>query len=234
MKISDDYISTPDAIEKLFNIKLSEYKQFKDLIYSFVRHRSQKKQSFLEVKKESQASPSASNKSDLLIHRSSLIKLYNAVILQAFFLETKKVKLIFSSTEKRTQAADLIECILRNRQTILATKLQSNKVSQLIDLLRSENSLETNELPNPFEELPQLSLSQMTSLLQSLVAQSAVLSHDGSNMLLHFFNDDLEEAYQASLNVNSQLPIIKKYQSFIQNRYREAKEFDDTLDGLLN
>ncbi|MDB1124685.1 hypothetical protein [Vibrio algarum] len=99
--------------------------------------------------------------------------------------------------------------------------------------MNSNKALDKIVLPNPFTELPQLSLSGMTSVTQALIAQSAVLSQ-GQTMMLHFFNDELELAYNASLNIDCSSPTLDRYRSLIHTRYNEAKSFDSLLDNLLN
>jgi len=229
---SDGYISAPDAIWKLFKVRLSEHKAFKDLTYSFIRNRSEGK-SFLDSKEELQSNAGANLRNNHFIHKNSLTKLYNAIILQAFFIETKKVKAIFSNPKMRKRAVDLMAVILKDRQCILGITLQPSEVEVLLNVMNSDASLDTVRLPNPFSELPQLSLSGMTSVTQALIAQSASLSQ-GSSMMLHFFNGDLEEAYQASCLLNPTDPVLKKYCSLVQQQYHEATEFDNLLDDLLN
>ncbi|MGR5060300.1 hypothetical protein ACPV3O_18785 [Vibrio rotiferianus] len=227
MKSNDSYISTPDAIRKLFNIKLAEHKSFKDLVYPLVRSKG-----FFEVKKESMAL--GSTKYHLLIANSSLTKLHNAVLLQGFFADSKRVKNIFTHHEKRVEAAAFLETVIIGRQSILAVGIQPSRLSELIEKLKSEHiDLNKEKLPNPFKELPQLSLNGVTSVMQALLAQSALLTH-GESMVMHFFNQDIEKAYLAACSLKNTTPALASYQSHIKQKYLEAVEFDELLNNLLN
>ncbi|MGV3002729.1 hypothetical protein [Vibrio sp. E150_018] len=227
MKSDDSYISTPDAIWKLFNIKLAEHKSFKDLVYPLVRSKG-----FLEVKKEPMAL--GSTKHHLLIASSSLTKLHNAVLLQGFFADSKRIKDTFAHPKKRIEAAAFLETIIIGRQSILTVGIQTITLSELIVKLKSEHiDLNKEKLPNPFKELPQLYLNGVTSVMQALLAQSAQLTQ-GESMVMHFFNQDIEKAYLAACSLKSTTPALARYQSHIKQKYLEAVEFDDLLHNLLN
>nr|WP_252724429.1 hypothetical protein [Vibrio hepatarius] len=211
----------------MFKIQLSKHKAFKDLVYPLVRSKG-----FLNIRKEPMGG--GSSKQHLLIAPDSLIKLNNAILLQGFFSDSKRVKSIFNKNSKRREAAEFIEILMSNRLSILGSTLQSNALHQLIFTLKSlDIDLAKEKLPNPFCELPQLSLDGMTSLMQVLLAKSAVLTK-GESMMIHFLNNDLEKAYQASLLLDSSVPILMQYKAQIQKQYIEATEFDNLLDNLLN
>lgn len=224
--MKSDAISPPDAIRMLFSVELSEYKGFKDLVYPLIRNKG-----FLNVNKEHMGG--ASNKHHLLIARDSLNKFYNAVLLQGFFADSKRVRLIFSDKEKRLEAGEFLDIILSERQSILGVGLQSSKLVEFIQIIKSNISLAEYRLPNPFIELPQLSLNGLTSVMQVLLAQSAVLMH-GETMMLHYLNGDIEKAYQAACLFEPTDKILTKYHVLICQQYKEAKEFEDLLDYLLN
>lgn len=234
VEFDKDYIGAPEAIQRLFSIELSKHKEFKDSIYSFIRHRGNGT-AFLKVKDVPQINTGASSRNNLFIHESSLPKLHNAIILQAFFPSTQKTKAIFTDTKKRKQAAKLMRFILQDRQSVLGMKMQSKKVDQLLDIMDSNKQLDKNKLPNPFPELPQISLEGITSITQAILTQSASLTHlHGEAMLLHHFNGELEEAYKASILLISDTVILQEYQKIIQAQYSEAREFDSFLEILLN
>ncbi len=219
-------LTPPEAIRSLFSIELSEHKGFKDLVYPLVRSKG-----FLDIHKEHMGG--SSNKHHLLISRDSLDKLYNAVLLQGFFADSKRVRSIFSDEEKRAEATELLTIIFSNRQSSLGIAIQSDQLAHLIEIMKSNISLCEIRLPNPFAELPQLSLNGLTSIMQALLAQSAVLTH-GETMMAHYLNGDLEKANNAACALNSDDPTIVKYQLLIHAQYQQAKEFDNLLDNLLN
>lgn len=221
-----DGLSPPDAIRKLFSVELSEHKSFKDLVYPLVRSKG-----FLIVNKEQMGI--GSEKNHLLIARESLNKFHNAVLLQSFFADSKRVKAIFTDSGKRMEAAEFLNVILAGRQSIIGVSIQSEALEQFINIMKSSVSLSENRLPNPFYELPQLSIGNITSVMQALLAQSAVLS-DGETMMLYYLNGDLEKAYEAASSLQTEHPVLSKYRSLIIQQYLEANEFDNLLDDLFN
>jgi len=227
VKYDGRYLSPPDAIWKLFKVRLSEHKAFKDLVYPLIRSKE-----FLNVRKEPMGI--GSNKHHLLIAPDSLIKLYNAALLQGFFADSKRIKDIFSHPKSRIEAADFLEKVVMGRQSILAVGIQTTALSELVVKLKSEHiDLSKEELPNPFQELPQLSLNGVTSVMQALLAQSALLTQ-GESMVMHFFNQDIEKAYHAACSLGNTTPTLAQYQALIKQKYLEAVEFDDLLNNLLN
>lgn len=221
----DNWLSPPNAIRHFFSIELSEHKGFKDLVYPLVRSKG-----FLKVSKEPMSMGSAKN--HLLIAPESLNKFYNAVLLQGFFADSKKIRDVFTNKENRIKAADFLEFIFSGRQSVLGIGLQNQAFTKLICQLKSDISLSEMRLENPFIELPQLSLNGMTSVMQVLLAQSAVLSTDES-MMIYFLNGELEKAYQASCQQQPKNALLKKYHALIQKQYHDANEFDNFLDNLI-
>ncbi|WP_143870666.1 hypothetical protein [Catenovulum sediminis] len=221
-----DGLSPPDAIRKLFSVELSEHKSFKDLVYPLVRSKG-----FLIVNKVQMGI--GSEKNHLLIARKSLNKFHNAVLLQGFFADSKRVKAIFGDSGKRMEAAEFLNVMLAGRQSIIGVGIQSEALDQFISIMKSKVSLSKNRLPNPFYELPQLSIGNITSVMQTLLAQSAVLS-DGETMMLYYLNGELEKAYEAASLLQTEHPVLSKYQSMITQQYIEANEFDNLLDDLFN
>lgn len=223
---SEERVSPPDAIRTLFSIELSEHKGFKDLVYPLIRSKG-----VLVVHKEHMGG--ASNKHHLLISSKSLNKLYNAVLLQGFFADSKRVRAIFSDGAKRFEAAEVLATILLDRQSILGVAIQPELLSEFISKMKSDISLSEERLPNPFYELPQLSINGVTSVMQALLAQSAVLT-SGDAMMTHYFNGELKKAYRAACKLDTDHPVLIKYQTLIHQRYQDAKQFDNLLDDLLN
>jgi hypothetical protein len=221
----DGWLSPPEAIRRLFSIELSKNKEFKDLVYPLVRSKD-----FLIIKKKSMSL--GSKKHHFLIAPESFDKLYNAVLLQGFFADSKKIKDIFTKKESRIKAADFLEFIFNGRQLVLGIELQNQALTELILQLRSVTSLSDMRLKNPFRELPQLSLNGMTSVMQVLLAQSAVLSTDES-MMIYYLNDELEKAYEISCQQQPKDAVLKKYHALIQKHYHDANEFDKLLDNLI-
>lgn len=227
MKSDDHGISIPNAIRKFFGVELAQHKAFKDLVYPLVRSKN-----FLKVTREPMGI--GSTKHHLLIDKDHLNKFYNAVLLQGFFADSKRVRTLFDDKNKRLEAAEFLDLIISSRQSVIGVAIQSQRFHQLIERLKSiETNLTTEPLPNPFKELPQLSLNGLTSVIQVLLAQSAVMS-EGESMVIQFLNGDLEKAYEYSCQLHTNDPYLRKYQTQIQKEYQEANEFDDLLKDLFD
>ncbi|WP_133408267.1 hypothetical protein [Parashewanella tropica] len=221
-----DYLSLPQAIKKLFGVELSENKALKDLVYPLARFpKSSPAKNFLNVVREK---IEYSDKYNILVPHASLIKLHNAMILQCIFADTKKVKDIFVERKKRTLAAEFIQMLLIDRQSVIGISLSADKSCRLVEILFSNNPLDEVKLPNPFEQLPILSGS---SLVQGILVQSAAISQ-GEKMMMHYLNGDLELAYQTSLSIRSTNEVINKYQLLIASEYQEAVDFDHLLENI--
>lgn len=220
-------LSIPRAIKKLFFIELSQYKGFKDRVYPLVKN---KNQDFIAARRKRMSSGS---RDELFISVDSLDKLHNAVILQGFFADTKRVKSLFSDKKKRAEATEFLSTIFAVHKSVYDEVLQAKELTRLIDIMHSETPLDSIRLPNPFIELPQLSINGLTTVMQALLAKSAVLSH-GEVMMMHYINGDLAQAYEEACKTKSESAVVMKYRSLIMHRYQEAKDFDNLLDDLLN
>lgn len=217
---SFDYISVSDAAKDLFGVQLSKYPKFKNAINALLKP--------LEIKHEKIEIISASERKKTRIYRDQLTKLFNAVLLQAFFTPAK-IKPIFSSNIARQNAADAIELLMMERQSVLGLGLYAQETIKFLDKLRGKEDLTITRLPNPFVELPQLSLDGVTNIMKELLTQSAALTECDS-MVLHYLNDDIEIAYLNACEINSSNELVSKYKEKIIQEYEAAKEFDKTLD----
>lgn len=217
---SFEYITVSDAAKDLFGIKLSKYPKFKNAINALLKP--------VEIKHEKVEIISASERKKTRIYRDQLTKLFNAVLLQAFFTPAK-IKPIFSNNKARHNAADAIELLMMERQSILGLGLYSQEMMKFLEMLRSSVDLTITRLPNPFVELPQLSLDGVTNIMKELLTQSAALTECDS-MVLHYLSDDIETAYVQACDINSSNDLVNKYKEKIIQEYLAAKEFDETLD----
>jgi len=215
-----DTISVSEAAKDLFGVKLSKYPKFKNAINALLKP--------VEIKHEKIEIISAAERKKTRIYRDQLTKLFNAVLLQAFFTPSK-IKPIFSNNKARQSAADAIELLMMERQSVLGLGLYSQEMLRFLELLRGTKDLTTARLPNPFVELPQLSLDGVTSIMKELLTQSAALTECDS-MVLTYLEDDLETAYKLACNVESSNDLVNKYKEKIIQEYQAAKEFDETLD----
>ncbi|BBB29880.1 hypothetical protein [Neptunomonas japonica] len=218
-------LQIPEAIKKLFGIDLAHYKPFKDLVYPLVRS------GFIQHKRKP-IPYSVSDRNHIWIAEGELIKLHNAILIQGVFTDTKTVKSFFEEKAKRVEKAKTIRYLLQDRQSATGIGLISYELQEFFKILESDEDLTSKNLPNPFIELPQLSLSGVTSLMQALLAQSAVISDDDS-MLLLYLDGQLEAAWGKAQHLESAHPILLKHKELINQEYLRATEFDQLLDDLI-
>lgn len=222
-----DMLSLADAITLLFDMELSKQPQIKHALNSLVRN------NVISNTKESLGGGLGS-RSRIWIHPDQLNLIFNAVILQGLFSETKKITKILEDSGKcnfRHEMADFAQVILLGRQSIVGISLLPDEVRDFINMLGSDTSLIDKRLPNPFKKLPQLVLSENTSTIQAILAQSTVLS-EGDTMMIHYLNGDLNNAWVAAQKLDTADSTLIKYKSLIEREYVDAQEFDELLDIL--
>jgi hypothetical protein len=217
---SFEYITVSEAAKELFGVKLSKYPKFKNAINALLKP--------VEIKHEKIEIISAADRKKTRIYRDQLTKLFNAVLLQAFFTPAK-IKPIFSNNKARQNAADAIELVMIERQSVLGLGLNAQEMMTFLEMLKGSEDLTITRLPNPFVELPQLSLDGVTNIMKELLTQSAALTECDS-MVLHYLNDDIEIAYSKACDINSSNELVNKFKEKITQEYFTAKEFDETLD----
>ena len=221
-ELSCNRLSPADAIQRLFGIKLSDFPLFKDDVNSLIR-----KKGFFKIYKERVV-----QREKVFIAMEELNKLHNAVLFQAFGLSPKRVVAIFSEKEHRQKEADLFSDLLFNRQSILGIGLLGANVDHFLSELKSDQDLSKVKLPNPFSELPQLVLSHETDVYRGLLVQSAVLN-SGDSMMTSYMEGNLKKAYKQAIAITPDNEILVKYKDLIINEYKQAKEFDQTLENFF-
>lgn len=155
----------------------------------------------------------------------------NAVLLQGVFTDAKLVIKLFNSAAERHSHAQWARELLLERQSVASLALAHENLLGFLKLLESGADLKTHELPNPFpESLPQIGLASYGgNLLRALAVQTAALSV-GDNMMLHYLNGELEQAFRCANTLDTDNALLLQYRSLIIREYEHAKEFDDLLD----
>ncbi|TCK09134.1 hypothetical protein [Marinobacterium mangrovicola] len=226
MTDKNDGILLADAIQKLFGIKLAKHKKFKEQMESLMRS------GLIEYRK-APIEFTASSRNHKLIDRQQLTKLHNAVLLHAFFPMPKVITDIFSDHSKRLEQANVISLLLTGRNSVAGIGLLRQEVLRFLEALKSDQDLTVTRLPNPFQELPQLSFGGISNVMQALLLQSAALS-DADSMIAHFLNDDLGQAYRLALEIESDQEIVNLYKQRIIEAHNAASDFDNFLDDIFN
>lgn len=166
------------------------------------------------------------------------VTLFNALLLNAFFPDPKRVKSIFDDPKIRLDSAEVIRSLVLDRQVLVGVALLSSKSILLVENLFDVETfdLKHKKLPNPFQVLPQLALGRNIGLLQALLAQSASLdAHD--SLLSAYLRQDWAEA----MNYCSQIKKLGDHKEScrelieaVERGYQEAQNFDDLITIFKN
>ena len=156
----------------------------------------------------------------------------NAILLQGVFGEPKIVVEFLSSDRHREEYANWARQLFLHRQSLAGLGLLRQELVSFLDLLPTAD-LGTTRLPNPFADaLPQMGLGpHKGNLLKTLAAQTAALSV-GDGMMIHYLNQDLEQAHACAAQLDTDNPLLQKYSALILREYQQAKDFDDLLDSF--
>lgn len=219
-------IRIPDAVERLFDIKISNYDSFRNSVNTLVKTKLFKLQ-------KAQGSYAVGGREKAYLAKSELVTFRNAILLQAIFPAPKTILKIFTEPKERQALCAWAENLLVHQQCISGIGLSSAKLLDYFDILRGFDDLTKVELPNPFETLPQIYLSGNTSLCRLLLAQSSSLSAVDS-MVAYFLSDDLERAAKYARDIETDVLIIRQYRDLILEKYDEAIAFSKLLDEWRN
>ncbi len=211
-------------IKSLFGFELSKYKQVKAALDSLV------KSNVIKHTKE-KLGGGIGSRSRILINIDQKNLMFNIVILQGIFSNTKDITKILDDKTYRKKMAEFAKLILIDKQSVVGVALLKLETLRFIKAFSSDLDLTQHRLPNPFEQLPQLALEGGISVMQALLAQSVSLA-SGDTMMAHYFNDDIEKAWLIAKSIQVEDAQLQSYISLIERKYQEAKEFDKLLDFL--
>ncbi|EKO3382279.1 hypothetical protein ACEQ7L_002757 [Vibrio fluvialis] len=180
--------------------------------------------------------------SDLGIRGKKLLKsqavdcLFNALVLDAFFNDTKYVKEIFDSEKTRIEATKLCEEILLKAQSVdERAKLTSESQLFLIQLSDAKFGLREKRVTSPFKEqrLPQMDIANTGLLYHLLRSQRLALSHKES-LLLCLLENDLAGAVNVADQIDSALIAEDHLLAALVMRVRQDLQEAQSFSSLLN
>jgi hypothetical protein len=213
-----------EIIRGMFEFELSQCLPIKHALNSFI------KSGLIQSNKE-KLGGGKDSRSRIWIEPGQKDLIYNIIVLQAVFSDSKTITRILQDQSYRQKMADFASMILVDKQSVIGISLLSDKTYNFIKLLKSDTDLRNIRLTSPFDTLPQLILNQSTNTMQLLVTQAASLAgHD--SMMIHYLNNDLESAWEAAQSVEINDERLGKYKALIEKEYQEAKEFDELLNFL--
>lgn len=183
---------------------------------------------------------SVKNKAHTLVPQKATTALVNAVLLNGVFGAPKLVVGLFTGSSNRVEYAKHARALLIDRQSVAGLGLVRPELIRFIELLGTEDfDLSEDDLPNPFaDSLPQMGIGPAAaagSLLRLVATQWAPLSR-GDSMMAHYLDGNLEQAYQAALEIRTDdlqgddQHLLSKYRDLIMREYEEASAFGDLLE----
>lgn len=215
-------LTIPEAIDELFKINVSrESPLLKDKANSLVRNK------LIKVERQEKV-----QRGSVYLAEGQLVVLHNALLLNAVFTDPKQVKKIFEDTAYRKECAAVLKSVFSSQNSLFGISISSKKSFELIHSLECENSqniLYKEKLPNPFQQLPQVAMGSNTSLLCALLAQSSILA-PADSLLLCFLKGEWQEASVFASQLSSDTPGLTMLQELINQKLKEAQEFDELLD----
>ena len=153
--------------------------------------------------------------------------LFNALVLDAFFNDTKLIKAIFEQSRTRVANVVLCEEVLLKAQEVTTVIHLSDLAQQFLSQLKDESfNLREHRLTCPFNEqrLPQMDMAQRLSL-----------SHK-EQIWLCWLEQDLAAASQLADQVDSALLekdiALKEMVKRVRKEYQEAQSFNALLSFL--
>ena len=118
-------LTIPEAIYKLFGVQVATESPFlKNKANSFVRNE------LITVDRDPKV-----QRDGIYLKPGQESVLHNALILNAIFPNTANTKKIFENFEYRSQCANTVREILKNRNSLLGQAFQSNEVNELAAFL---------------------------------------------------------------------------------------------------
>ncbi|WP_110188558.1 hypothetical protein [Pokkaliibacter plantistimulans] len=223
-------LTEAQAVQQLFGIALSKHPVLRHSVSTLVTALTKDKVLHLQKVKEFHTTGSRSRKT---LPASDLTTLSNAIILQGIFGEPKIVRSLFTDPATRSGHADRARSLLLERQSVASVGLINQELLRLLSMLDSPDDLRQKRLPNPFDNnvFPQMGLSDYGgNLLRALACQTASLSL-GDSMMAYYLKGELEQAYLAASELQTENVILLQYQRVILRDYREAQAFDELLDA---
>ncbi|EGR0667996.1 hypothetical protein OC523_005330 [Vibrio vulnificus] len=174
------------------------------------------------------------------LNAQALDCLFNALILDAFFDDSKFVKAVFERPETRVNSAALCEEVLLKAQAVTEVIHLSHTAQQFLYQLRDDGfNLRESRLVCPFadQRLPQMDLAmQNTGLLHQLLRTQRLSLTPKEEILLCWLEQDLLAAIQLADQVDLALlqtdMALAKLVQRARREYQEGQSFNDLLSCL--
>lgn len=216
------------AVNQLFGEKLSEHEFFRLRLASL-----EDNQTLVIDRYEKQSGKDGRGKR--VYQNEHLNRLYNVILISAFFPKLAIVKEIVTNEKHRKRHITDIQRLLGQREAVGQIRFKPDKLSSFFDFMLSTSNLDSEMAPNPFIELPQFRVKGKEPYISVYEAYKAIdiEKTDVERMLLAYFDRDIKKAYQ----IAQSLTDLDGYYSVMQEKvirdYRDSARFDQILDDFL-
>ncbi len=221
--------SRSDAINALFDKKLSKYDFFKQRLTGFEDSKT------LIIERYSKRSGEGGRGTRVYL-KAHLNLLFNVTIISAFFGKPAIVSEIVKDSKHRKRHMDEIMRLLGGRLKIGKIQFDSEKLTDFFNFMDSERPLIQEKIPNPFIELPQFMVAGKERYISVYEAYKAggTEKTEAEQMLLAYFDRDIEHAYRLASELKDLVGYNAQAQNQIMKDYADAVRFDDLLDDFRN
>ncbi|NOI89780.1 hypothetical protein F0235_04900 [Vibrio splendidus] len=228
-------VTTSQAVKDLFGIEGSE--PLRSKANSYVRNGVIPASLIVD---DGFSDDSMGKRGKKLLKSQAVDCLFNALVLDAFFNDTKFIKAIFEKPATRVGSVTLCEEILLKAQAVTEGTHLSDVAQQFLSQLRDDSfNLREARLICPFsaQRLPQIDMAMhnIGLLYQLLRAQRLSLSHR-EKILLCWLEQDLVAAAQlvdliAPALLKSDMALAVLVQR-VRQEYQEGQSFNALLNSL--
>lgn len=227
-------INTSQAVERLFG---TGGKCLRNKANSYVRNQTIPPAS---VDNQGFSDASLNIRGKQLLDTSSLSCLFNALLLDAFFNDTKVVKKIIESPDERASRVPIVEEVLLSAQKVTQISALSASAQAFIgELTSTKFDVYRTRFSSPFNgsKLPQIDLGlHNTGLLYTLLRQNRVGISLKEQLMVEVLEANLEEAHQLLKQIEPELiqqdASLAVITSFVSRQYQEATAFNRLLNQL--
>ena len=220
--------SRAQAIQKLFSVKLTEYPRFKNKIITL------EDKGCIVFENEESMVPGGRGKRSYL--PSQLNRLHNIILISGFYSKPAIVSDVSENLTRRQEHVTALRGLLSARERVGDIHFDVIALAGFLERLEACQSLDDEQLPNPFVRLPHVvdnGTGQFPCVLDAYNSGDISMTQV-ERMLAAYLDYDLELAYQLSTTIEEDTGSPLKIKQWIAREYHEAQRFDDLLEGFLN